>query len=308
MRLLVRLPHSPIDPDWLPESGSTGEEMKIGIIGAGNIGSALAGHFRKLRHTVLIANSRGPWTLSRVARETGATPVAIRGVANGVDLLVITIPMKSMPSLPEDLLFRLPAASPIIDTGNYYPLRDGVITEIDGGMTESEWTSHVLGRPVVKAFNNIVADSLLHKGLPKGSKNRIALPVSGDDVRSRQLVMALIDEMGFDAFDAGALSESWRYQPGTPAYCSDPTIEQLPALLERAKRDKAQKNRDQAAKLMAKLPPDFPPQELVRVARLSAGLDSLNPRSWIALLHLGFAALRPQRLKSRAPLVTRESA
>ena len=107
--------------------------------------------------------------------------------------------------------------------------------------------------------------------------------------------MALIDEMGFDAIDVGPLSESWRYQPGTPAYCPDPTIQQLPLLLKRAKRDKAAANRDQAAKLMAKLPPDFPPQEWVRVARLSAGLDAWTPRSWVAALHLGFAALWPQR-------------
>jgi 8-hydroxy-5-deazaflavin:NADPH oxidoreductase len=269
--------------------------MKIGIIGAGNIGSALAGHFRKLRHTVLVANSRGPETLSEVAQQTGATPVGISEVAKGVDLLVITIPMKSVPLLPKDLLFHLPAASPIIDTGNYYPLRDGEIAEINRGMVESEWTSRVLGRPVIKAFNNIVADSLLRKALPKGEKNRIALPVSGDDVRSKQLVMALIDELGFDAMDAGSLSESWRCQPGTPAYCPDPTILQLPLLLGRAKRDKAARNRDQAVKLMAKLPPDFPPQELVRVARLSARLDALKPRSWVAGLRFGFAALWCQR-------------
>jgi 8-hydroxy-5-deazaflavin:NADPH oxidoreductase len=269
--------------------------MKIGIIGAGNIGSVLAGHFRKLKHPVLIANSRGPETLSEVARETGATPVAIRAAANGVDLLVIAIPMKSIPSLPKDLLSALPSSSPIIDTGNYYPLRDGVIAEIAGGMLESEWTSQILGRPVIKAFNNITADSLLRKAAPKGSKGRIALPVSGHDVRSKQLVIALLDEIGFDGLDAGPLSESWRYQPGTPAYCPDPTIQQLPLLLERAKRDKAAGNRDQAAKLMAKLPPDFPPQELVRVARLSAGLDTLKPRSWVALMRFGFGALRPQR-------------
>jgi 8-hydroxy-5-deazaflavin:NADPH oxidoreductase len=269
--------------------------MKIGIIGAGNIGSALASHFRRLQHTVSIANSRGPETLSEVARRTGATPVALPEAANGADLLFIAIPMKSVPLLPKDLLSHLPAASAIVDTGNYYPLRDGAISDIDGGMTESEWTSHVLGRPVVKAFNNIVADSLLRKGLPKGAKHRIALPVAGDDDRSRQMVMALLDEMGFDAIDAGPLSESWRYQPGTPAYCPDAAIGQLPMLLQRAKRNKAAGNRDQAAKLMAKLPPDFPPQELVRVARLSAGLDTLKPRSWMALLHLGLAALAPCR-------------
>jgi 8-hydroxy-5-deazaflavin:NADPH oxidoreductase len=200
-----------------------------------------------------------------------------------------------VPLLPKELLAELPATSPIIDTGNYYPLRDGVIAEIKQGMRESEWTSQVLGRPVIKAFNNIVADSLLHKALPKGSKNRVALPVSGDDVRSTQLVMTMLDDIGFDTIDAGPLSESWRYQPGTPAYCSDPTIQQLPLLLKRAERDKAPRNRDQAAKIMAKLPADFPPQELVRIARLSAGLDRLKPRNWFALLHFGVAALRPQR-------------
>ena len=266
--------------------------MKIGIIGAGNIGSALAGHFRKLQHTVLIANSRGPESLSQVERATGAVPVAISDAAKRVDLLVIAIPMKSVPSLPKDLLSELPPSSPIIDTGNYCPLRDGLIPEIERGVIESEWTSLVLGRRVVKAFNNIVADSLLHKGLPKGSKGRIALPVSGDDIKSKQMVTALLDRVGFDAVDAGPLSESWRYQPGTPAYCPDPTIEQLRKLLQRAKRDKAPGNRDQAAKIMAKLPPGFPPQELVRVARLSAGLDIFKPRNWIAALHLGLAALR----------------
>jgi 8-hydroxy-5-deazaflavin:NADPH oxidoreductase len=269
--------------------------MKIGIIGAGNIGSALAGHFHKLQHAVLIANSRGPETLSRVAEKTGAIAVDLSQVAKGVDLLVITVPMKSVPLLPKEVLADLRLTSPIIDTGNYYPVRDGEISGIESGLTESEWTSHVLGRPVVKVFNNIVADSIVHKAVPKGSKNRIALPVSGDDDDSKHLVMVLLDDMGFDAIDAGPLSESWRYQPGTPAYCSDATIQQLPMLLARARRNKAPRNRDQAAKIMAKLPPDFPPQELVRVARFSAGLDLLKPRSWIAVLRFGFAALRPQR-------------
>jgi predicted dinucleotide-binding enzyme len=266
--------------------------MKIGIIGAGNIGSVLAAHFQRLHHTVTIANSRGPETLARIAQKTGANPVPIAEVVKGVDLLVITIPIKSVPSLPANLLFDLAASSPIVDTGNYYPLRDGIISEIDEGMVESEWTSHVLGRPVIKAFNNIVADSLLHKGLPKGSRERVALPISGDDVRAKQLVIALVDDMGFDTIDAGRLCESWRYQPGTPAYCPDPTIQQLPSLLQRADRNKAPANRDKAANLMAKLPADFPPPELVRVARLSAGLDTWKPRSWFAMLHLGFSILR----------------
>lgn len=160
-------------------------------------------------------------------------------------------------------------------------LRDGRIAEIDDGIIESEWTSKMLGRPVIKAFNNIVADSLLNKAMPKGSKHRIALPVSSADPWQKQIVIQLIDAIGFDAIDAGPLSASWRYQPGTPAYCSDPTIHQLPKLLKRARRDKAPKSRDKAAKVMAELPPNLAPQDLVRVARLTAGLDTLQPR-WLS--------------------------
>lgn len=267
--------------------------MNIGIIGAGNIGSALATHLHRLGHRVRIANSRGPETLVGVSRKTGAEPVSLHEAASGVDLLVIAIPMKSVPFLPENLPGSLPVSSPIIDTGNYYPLRDGRIAAIDSGMIESEWTSHVLGRPVIKAFNNIVADSLLHKAVPKGTKHRIALPVSGADPKQKRIVMQLIEAIGFDAMDTGLLAASWRYQPETPAYCPDATIDELPKLLDRAKRDKAPQNRDQAARIMAKLPADFPPRELVQVARLSAGLDRMRLRSWFALLHFLVSAFVP---------------
>jgi predicted dinucleotide-binding enzyme len=265
--------------------------MKIGVIGAGNIGAALAKHFCRLGHAVVIANSRGPSTLVHVAQQTGALPVDLSEVARDVDLMVISVPMRAVPALPKQLFSGLHSISPVIDTGNYYPRRDGIIAQLAGGMTESEWTSHIIGRPVIKVFNNIIADSLLYKGQAAGSAQRIALPVSGEDVPSKQRVIALLDEIGFDGFDAGSLSESWRHQPGTPAYCSDPTIRELPSLLRNAVREKAAKNRDQAARLMARVSPDFPPQELVRIARLSAGLDTWRPRSWLAALHLGFAAL-----------------
>lgn len=241
--------------------------MKIRIIGAGNIGSALAVHFRKLQHTVQIANSRGPGTLSKVAEETGATPVAVSEVAKGVDLLVITIPVKSVPSLPKDLLSELPAGSPIIDTGNYIPLRDGVIDEIEEGLTESEWTSRVLGYPVIKAFNNIITYSLIHGGLPKGSESRIALPISGDDIKAKQFVIALLDDMGFDGIDAGPLSESWRQQPGTPVYATDYSAEMLRPELASADRTIAPQMRDATIQKLLSLPPDTPPQESVRLAR-----------------------------------------
>jgi predicted dinucleotide-binding enzyme len=70
-----------------------------------------------------------------------------------------------------------------------------------------------LGRPVVKAFNNIVAGSLATRGAPEGSKERIALSVAGDDPKGKQRVLAVIQELGFDAIDAGTLSESGGSSP-----------------------------------------------------------------------------------------------
>jgi predicted dinucleotide-binding enzyme len=109
----------------------------------------------------------------------------------------------------------------VVDTGNYYPRRDGRIDGIEDGTPESKWVSEQLGRPVVKAFNNIVAQHLLEDGRPAGDPHRIALPVAGDDPAAKRIVMRLVEELGFDAVDAGTLDESWRQQPGTPVYAAD---------------------------------------------------------------------------------------
>jgi 8-hydroxy-5-deazaflavin:NADPH oxidoreductase len=110
----------------------------------------------------------------------------------------------------------------VVDTGNYYPRqRDGHIEGIEGGLPESRWVEQQLGRPVIKAFNNIFARHLLERGRPAGTKGRIALPVAGDDAKAKGVVLRLVDELGFDAIDAGGLDESWRQQPGTPVYTKD---------------------------------------------------------------------------------------
>jgi predicted dinucleotide-binding enzyme len=142
--------------------------------------------------------------------------------AAGVDLLVITPPMKSVHLLPTDLLKGLSQIPIVVDTCNYYPsFRDGVIQDIEGGLTESEWVVQQLRRPVVKVFNNIMAPSLANGGLPKGRAGRIALPVAGADGLAKAQVIKLLDDIGFDDLEAGTLHESWRQQPGTPAYCTD---------------------------------------------------------------------------------------
>jgi len=196
--------------------------MKIGIIGAGNIGGALTRRFTALGHEVFVANSRGPESLEDLARETGAKPVTVQEAAHAGEVVVVTIPEARIPELPKDLFDGVSDNVVVIDTGNYYPReRDGRIEEIEGGMTESRWVAHQLKRPVVKTFNNIYAKHLLERGQPAGTPGRIALPVAGDNPRAKALVMRLVDELGFDPVDAGSLDESWRQQPGTPVYATD---------------------------------------------------------------------------------------
>ncbi len=196
--------------------------MNIGIIGAGHIGGSLTRRFSALGHKVFVANSRGPETLAALVQETGATPVTVTEAARSGDVVIVTIPEKHIPELPRDLFAGVPDSVVVVDTGNYYPQqRDGRIEGIEEGTTESLWVSKQLGRPVVKAFNNIYANHLLKKGQPAGTPGRIALPVAGDDERAKAIVLKLVDEIGFDGVDAGGLNESWRQQPGTPVYAAD---------------------------------------------------------------------------------------
>jgi 8-hydroxy-5-deazaflavin:NADPH oxidoreductase len=196
--------------------------VKIGVIGAGNIGGNLTRRFTDLGHEVSVANSRNPETLWELANETGAKTVWANEAAKGAELLVVTIPEKNIPDLPAGVLDGLASGAVVIDTGNYYPKqRDGKIQEIEDGTTESRWVADHLGHPVVKAFNGIYASHLLTHGKPAGAPGRIALPVAGDDPEANAIVIELLDQLGFDGVDAGRLDDSWRQQPGTPVYGAD---------------------------------------------------------------------------------------
>src|SRR5947199_2921170 len=164
--------------------------MKIGIIGAGNIGGTLTRRFSALGHKVFVANSRGPETLAELAAETGATPVTVEQAAQAGELVIVTIPLRNIPSLPAGLFAKTPDSVVVVDTGNYYPQqRDGRIDGIENGATESRWVSQQLGRTVVKAFNNIYAEHLLKSGRPSGTPGRIALPVGGDYDQAKSTVL-----------------------------------------------------------------------------------------------------------------------
>jgi 8-hydroxy-5-deazaflavin:NADPH oxidoreductase len=213
--------------------------MKIGIIGAGQIGGTLTRRLRALGHEVSVANSRGPASLADLAKETGAKAVSVEEAARSGELVVVTIPQKNIPRLPRNLFAGVPREVMVVDTGNYYPRqRDGRIEGIEGGLTESRWVEQQLGRPVIKAFNNIYARHLLELGKPAGAPGRIALPVAGDDAAAKAVVLRLVDALGFDAVDAGGLDESWRQQPGTPVYTADLDAAGVRRALSEARRER----------------------------------------------------------------------
>jgi hypothetical protein len=212
--------------------------MKIGIIGAGSMGGTLARHLAKLGHQVSIANSRGPESLTALAAEIDATPVTIREVAKSGEIVILALPTKAVADLPRDLFAGVPSVV-VIDVGNYHPeLRDGRIDAIDRGMLDSQWVAEQIGHPVIKAFNNIFAQSLLEKSAPPGTKGRIALSVCGNSSDAKAVVLRLIDDLGFDPVDGGALDDSWRQQPGTPAYCRDLEAAALRRALAEADRSR----------------------------------------------------------------------
>lgn len=242
--------------------------MRIGIIGAGNIGATLARKLKAAGHTIKLANSRGPQTLADLARDIGVSAVTAADTVQDVDAVIVTIPQKSITQLPKDLFQNVPDSVVVIDTGNYYPgMRDGPIEALEAGLAESVWVSQQLGRPVIKAFNSIMVYSLMDKSRPAGAPDRIALPVSGDDARAKSIVLGLINDIGFDSLDAGSLADSWRQQPGTPVYCTDYGTADVRKALALADRSRAPKMRDQFMIEAAKLATGATPSDAVALGR-----------------------------------------
>lgn len=211
--------------------------MKIGIIGAGFVGRAVAKLALRAGHQVMLSNSRGPQTLFSLKPMIGCEIGTATEAANFGDIVVIAVPLTAIGQLPVSEL----AGKPLIDAVNYYPERDGQVAELDQQTTT---TSEYLGgflpqSKITKAFNAIQMTDLENDGLPAGDPARRALPLAGDDVHTKQFVSGLYDAFGFDPVDAGALSEGWRFQRGMPSYCVRMTKSELKGVLADARRPEA---------------------------------------------------------------------
>ncbi|MEV4758847.1 NADPH-dependent F420 reductase [Micromonospora sp. NPDC049559] len=207
--------------------------MRVGVIGSGNVGGALIRRLREVGHEVMVANSRGPASLTLIGAETGATPASVESTAREGDLVFLAVPLCAVLDLPA-AAFR---DRLVVDVTNYYPERDGDIPELmRGGLTSSRWVAERLpGTRIVKAFNTIFADHLRTRGRPSGSPDRIGLPVASDDPDGKRLVSELVEQLGFDAVDGGDLAGSWRQQPGSPIYTTDRAAVQVEAYLGQAR-------------------------------------------------------------------------
>lgn len=217
--------------------------MQIGIIGTGHIGKSLVRKLSAAGHDVKVTNSRGPESIDSDTLSTGARAADVDDVLTDVDVLILSVPLSRVPDLARKVAV-LPKGTVVIDTSNYYPGRDGTIAAIEAGQVESLWVVEQIGHPVVKAWNAIGSDSLARKGKSKGAAGRLAIPVAADNDADRAVGMALVEDTGFDAFDAGKLTESWRQQPGAPCYCTDLTSDEMAAALTAAERSRLPKRRD----------------------------------------------------------------
>lgn len=219
--------------------------MKIGILGTGNIGATLVRKLSAAGHDVKVANSRGPDTISADLLKNGARAVTAAEAVVGVDVVILSTPLGAIPRIAP-LFADVPADTVVVDTSNYYPMRDGEVAAIEGGQTESEWVAGQIGRPIAKAWNAITSASFADKGAPAGAAGRIAIPVAADGEREREVAMQLVEETGLDAVYSGTLAESWRQQPGSPCYCTDLSREEMPAALAATERARLPRRRDLA--------------------------------------------------------------
>ncbi len=207
--------------------------MKIGIIGAGNIGANAAKLFVKAGHEIAIANSRGAETLKDLVAELGenAQAVSIEDAAKFGEIVFISIPFGKYKTLPSNAF----DSKIVVDSNNYYPDRDGNFAELDDNKTTSSemLAEHLRGARIVKGFNTIWFEHLKTQGdtnLP--TEERRAIFIAGNDAEAKKKVARLIEEIGFAAVDTGDLRDGGAtQQPDTAIYNRNLTASEAQAIL-----------------------------------------------------------------------------
>lgn len=205
--------------DQLFTRAGRSDPLRLGIVGAGMIGHALAVRFAAAGHEVMLSNSRGPDTLAEVVGsiQGRVTAGTVAAAAHFGQVVAVAIPVQAIGTLPPEPL----AGKLVIDATNYYPEPDGHVPALDADeITSSELVaSRLADATVVKAFNTIYFRRLLEESRPDlPAEQRLAIPIAGDDADAKRTVIDLIEQIGFTGVDAGTLAETRRQQPGSPLY------------------------------------------------------------------------------------------
>jgi 8-hydroxy-5-deazaflavin:NADPH oxidoreductase len=211
--------------------------VTIGIIGSGHVGSNLAKAAVAHGYDVVLSNSQGPDSLASLVKDLGpkaraATPAE---AASAADIAIVAIPIRAIGQVPVEPL----AGKVVIATLNHFPQRDGRIPAIEDGTTTAPGLlqAHLPASRVVRAFSMINAADMSGDGHPEGDPKRRALALAGDDPAAKEVVARLYNEFGFDAVDLGGLDESWRVDPGQPAFVTRQNLAELKANVASAKRN-----------------------------------------------------------------------
>lgn len=189
---------------------------RIGILGAGRVGTAIARQAVKAGYEVMLATAR-PADEIRLITELmvpGGRAVAADEAAKA-DIVVLAMPLSKFATLPPSCL----AGRVVVDVMNYWPPTDGVMPDFETGSASSEVVQrHLPEARLVRTLNHIGYHELEEQALPAGHAERQALALAGDDPAARELVAAFIDRLGYDPVDAGALAASRKFDAGTPIF------------------------------------------------------------------------------------------
>ena len=191
--------------------------MKIGILGAGFIGRAVARLAVERGYEVMLSNSRNPVTLASAMISIGCKIGTAENASQFGDVVLLAVPFANV----KDVAAAPLAGKIVMDACNYYAQRDGVVPELEThATTTSEIVAvHLAGAKIVKAFNAILEKDIEKDAVAAGDDTRRALPIAGDDEQAKRTVAEILEKLGFDVVDAGTLAEGWRFERARPAYC-----------------------------------------------------------------------------------------
>jgi predicted dinucleotide-binding enzyme len=207
------------------------DSLRIGIIGTGNIGGALARHWANAGHEVFVS-SRHPEELQALVDELG--PRAQAGLPADAaafgDIILVSVPYSAMPQVGAELAPAM-AGKVVLDTSNPVARRDGAITEFALGLGSGVATAQFLpGARIVRAYNCIPAASLA--GQANRQPARIAIPLAGDDAEALEIAQRLVSDSGFDPVVVGPLEVARHFDLGQPLARGDLSAAEYRALID----------------------------------------------------------------------------